>query len=182
VSTRTDELRTDIAEDRRAMAQSIEAIGDRVSPGRMVERRTNRMKDRMVSWRVSVMGAAPSMPHGSMSMPDAPDLAATTRGNPLAAGLVAFGAGLVAAAAFPATRREAELAHAAFDAAEPMLHEAGKEIASDVQARAHDAAEHVKAVASEGADQVKQAATTATEHTKGAASDATAGVEPPTST
>jgi hypothetical protein len=142
MSTRTDELRTDITEDRRAMARSMEAIGDRVSPGRIVERRTNRMKGRVASWRVSVMGAAPSM-----SMPDAPDVAGATKGNPLAAGLVAFGVGLVAAAAFPATRKEAELAQAARDAAQPMLEEAGREIASDVQAKAHDAAEQVKAAA-----------------------------------
>ena len=106
-----EKLGMDIASERRGLAESIEAIGDRVSPGRMVERRTNRVKDRISSVKDTVMGAAPSMPSmpsmphpglhpgssdgSSMpSMPSMPDVSGTTRGNPLAAGLVAFGTGL----------------------------------------------------------------------------------------
>jgi len=165
VSTRTEELRMDIVEERRELAQSIEAIGDRVSPGRMVERRTNRVKDRLSSIRDTVMGAAPSMP----SMPD---VQGTTRGNPLAAGLVAFGVGALAAAIFPATRKEAEVAQAAREAVEPMAQEVGKEMAAGMQEHAKEAAEQVKAVATDGAEQVKQAATTATEDAKEAGAHA----------
>ena len=178
MSTRTDELRMDIAEERRELAESIEAIGDRVSPGRIAERGTNRVKERVSTLRETVMGAAPSMPHPhAPSMPSMPDVAGTTKGSPLAAGLVAFGAGLLAAAVFPATRREAEVAQAAREKAEPVLQEAGREIAADVQSKAQEAAEQVKTVATESAQQVKQAATTATEHTKEAAGQAKAEVE-----
>lgn len=181
MSTRTDELRMDIAEERRELAESIEAIGDRVSPGRIAERGTNRVKERVSTLRETVMGAAPSMPSmphpHAPSMPSMPDVAGTTKGSPLAAGLVAFGAGLLAAAVFPATRREAEVAQAAREKAEPVLQEAGKEIAADVQSKAQEAAEQVKTVATESAEQVKQAATTATEHTKEAAGQAKAEVE-----
>lgn len=187
MSTRTEELRMDIVEERRELAQSIEAIGDRVSPGRMVERRTNRVKDRLSSIRDTVMGAAPSMPSmpsmphpgapsmptmPSVSMPSMPDVQGTTRGNPLAAGLVAFGVGALAAAIFPATRKEAEVAQAAREAVEPMAQEVGKEMAAGMQEHAKEAAEQVKAVATDGAEQVKQAATTATEHAKEAGAHA----------
>jgi len=178
VSTRTEELRMDIAEERRELAESIEAIGDRVSPGRVVERRTNRMKDRLSSVKDTVMGAAPSMPsmphpHApSVSTPSMPDVTGATKGSPLAAGLVAFGAGLVAAAIFPATRKEAEVAQAAREKVEPVAMEAGKEIAADLQEKGQEAAEQVKATATEGAEQVKQAATQATEHTKEAGTQA----------
>ncbi len=186
MSTRTEELRMDIAEERRELAESIEAIGDRVSPGRMVERRTNRVKDRLSTVKDTVMGAAPSMPHPhapSMStpsmpaMPAMPDVSGTTRGNPLAAGLVAFGTGLLAAAIFPATRKEAEMAQTAREAVEPMAQEVGKEVASGLQDKAKEAADQVKATATDSAEQVKQAATTATEHAKEAASSATAEVK-----
>jgi gas vesicle protein len=183
VSTRTEELRMDIAEERRELADSIEAIGDRVSPGRVVERRTNRVKDRLATVKETVMGAAPSMPsmphpHApAMSTPSMPDVAGTARGNPLAAGLVAFGTGLLAAAVFPATRKEAEVAQTAREAVEPVAQEVGREVASGLQDKAKEAAEQVKATATEGAEQVKQAATTASEHARDAASDATAEVK-----
>ena len=185
MSTRTEELRMDIAEERRELAESIEAIGDRVSPGRMVERRTNRVKDRLTSVKDTVMGAAPSMPHPhapSMSTPSMPDVSGTTRGNPLAAGLVAFGTGLLAAAVFPATRKEAEVAQSAREAVEPLAQEVGKEVASGLQDKAKEAAEQVKATATESAEQVKEAATAATEHAKDAASSATAEVKDRAST
>ena len=181
MSTRTEELRMDIAEERRELAESIEAIGDRVSPGRIVERRTNRIKDRITSVKDTVMGAAPSMPSmphphppSMPSMPSVsmPDVQGTTRGNPLAAGVVAFGLGALAAAVFPATRKEAEVAQAARDAVEPMAQEVGKEIASGMQEHAKVAAEQVRSVATEGAEQVKQAATAATEHAKEAGTNA----------
>lgn len=183
MSTRTEELRMDIAEERRELAESIEAIGDRVSPGRMVERRTNRVKDRLSTVKDTVMGAAPSMPHphapsmSTPSMPSMPDVAGTTKGNPVAAGLVAFGAGLLAASIFPATRKEAEVAQSAREAVEPVAQEIGKEVASGLQEQAKEAAEQVKETATEGAEQVKQAATTATEHAKEAATEATAEVK-----
>ena len=183
MSTRTEELRMDIAEERRELADSIEAIGDRVSPGRMVERRTNRVKDRLSTVRDTVMGATPSMPHpqapsmSTPSMPSMPDVAGTARGNPLAAGLVAFGAGLLAAAVFPATRKEAEVAQTAREAVEPRAQEMGKEVAAGLQDKAKEAAEQVKATATDSAEQVKQAATTATEHAKEAGTQAAAEVK-----
>lgn len=186
MGTRAEELRMDIADERRELAESIEAIGDRVSPGRMVERRTNRVKDRIASVKDTVMGAAPtmpSMPHphapsASMpSMPSMPDVKGTTRGNPLAAGLVAFGAGVLAASIFPATRKEAEVAQAAREAVEPMAQEVGKELASGMQDHAKEAAEQVKTVATEATDQVKQAATEATAHAKEAGAQAAGEVK-----
>lgn len=189
MGTRAEELRMDIAEERRELAESIEAIGDRVSPSRVMERRTNRVKDRITSVKDTVMGAAPSMPSmpsmpsgSSMPHPHAPsmphpDVAGTTRGNPLAAGIVAFGVGVLAASIFPATRKEAEVAQAARDAAQPVLQDVGKELASGMQEKAQEAAAEVKTAATDGAEQVKQAATEATEHAKEAGNQAAAEVK-----
>lgn len=188
MGTRAEELRMDIADERRELAESIEAIGDRVSPSRVMERRTNRVKDRITAVKDTVMGATPSMPSmpsgpsGSMPHPHAPsmphpDVAGTTRGNPLAAGIVAFGAGMLAASIFPATRKEAEVAQAARDAAQPVLQDVGKELASGMQEKAQEAAAEVKTAATDGAEQVKQAATEATEHAKEAGTQAAAEVK-----
>jgi hypothetical protein len=195
MGTRAEELRLDIADERRELAESIEAIGDRVSPGRMMERRTNRLRDRFTSIRHSVMGpahgvmdhashAASGMADSTSSMAsgvggaitDAPHAAVDgARGNPVAAGMIAFGAGLLAAAVFPPSRTEVRLAAQAKDAAAPLADEAkaaAKAIASDVQDQAKAAAAQVKDVAAEGAHEVAQTASSATEATAESAKSA----------
>jgi hypothetical protein len=90
-----------------------------------------------------------------------------TEGAPLAVGLVAFGAGLVAAAMFPATRREQQLAQQAQPAVERAAAEiapAAKQVAEEVRPAAEGAVSDLK-------DEAKQAASKVGEQTKEAASD-----------
>ncbi|MFJ5697221.1 hypothetical protein [Arthrobacter sp. NPDC093139] len=64
--------------------------------------------------------------------------AAKTQGNPLAAGLIAFGAGLLASSLIPPSRREREAAEALKGAAEPMtsqLTETAKDMGQDLMPR-----------------------------------------------
>src|SRR4051794_41986204 len=60
VGQSAEELRREIEATRGDLGTTIDAIGDRVSPGRIVERRTNRMRGGIRSVRESVMGRASS--------------------------------------------------------------------------------------------------------------------------
>ena len=44
-----EELRREIEASRAEMSNTLDAIGDRVSPGRVIERRKNRMKNAVQS-------------------------------------------------------------------------------------------------------------------------------------
>jgi len=56
VAERTAELRRDIEETRDHMSTTLDAIGDRVSPGRVVERRWNRVRESTGQATRRVMG------------------------------------------------------------------------------------------------------------------------------
>ena len=118
-----EELRGQLGEQRAEISRDLDAIGDRVSPQRMVERRQAAVRQRVSDIKDTVMGTAESSVDtvrdaGTSAATTVTDSASTVvdgtrhaaEGNPLAMGLVAFGAGLVAATIFPATRTERDLA------------------------------------------------------------------------
>lgn len=162
------ELRRDIERRRDDLGETIDAIGDRVSPGRIIERRRNRMTEGVRSLKDRVMGTVSS---GTETVGDAagavrehvgPDaMRQQTAGSPLGAGLVAFGIGFLVAAALPPTRRETEVAHQAHDALGPAkeaLTESARTVASDVREEASAAAQDVKQTASDAASTVAESA------------------------
>jgi Protein of unknown function (DUF3618) len=90
-------------------------------------------------------------------------LGAKAQGNPLAAGLVAFGAGMLISALLPATEKETEVAQRAVDAAkehgQPVLDEAksvGQEMGQDLKESATQSAQQVAATAQDSAQTVKE--------------------------
>ncbi|MDQ1056412.1 gas vesicle protein [Arthrobacter globiformis] len=107
---------------------------------------------------------------------DAPhQVAAKTQGNPLAAGLIAFGAGLLASSLIPPSQKEREAADALKTAAEPMtsqLTEAAKDMAQGWKEPAQEAVENVKATATDAAQHVKDEGQTAASDVKATATDA----------
>ena len=159
-----DELRRDIERRRDELGETIDAIGDRVSPGRIIERRRNRMTDGVRSLRDRMMGTV------SAGTDTAGDVAGTVRdhvgpdavrqqtaGSPLGAGLVAFGIGFIIAAAFPPTEPEVAVAERATDALEPAKDaalEAVRNVADDVKQGATDAAQEIKSTAVQAAGTV----------------------------
>jgi Protein of unknown function (DUF3618) len=163
-------LRNDIAETRRGMSDTLEAIGDHVSPGRILERRKNRVVGGVRTVRERVMGtvgdAAGSIADSTGSVADtarhAPDaVVRRTQGSPLGAGAVAFGLGFVAAAVFPASRPETEAAGQLMAKAEPLkdeLQHVGQDVVESLQQPARDAVDSVKEAATSGAEQVKATA------------------------
>jgi hypothetical protein len=95
------------------------------------------------------------------AMSDAPDsVQRQTRGNPLTAGMIAFGVGALIGSALPdseAERRAARAAsdHVDIDSAKERLGEHAREIQSDVQDKAREAAEDLKGSTREAAQDVK---------------------------
>ena len=182
-----EELRQQLASQREHLGRDLDAVGDRVSPHRMVERRRAAMRQRVVEVKERVMGAADDTAEtvrgaGSSAVAGVTDSAKgissgtrqATQGNPLVAGLVAFGAGLVAAAAFPATRPERRLAERAEPMLETAAHEAGpavrhalqelqpiaQESVADLKEATKEAAQVVKTEAADAATDVKEEAKT----------------------
>ncbi len=90
---------------------------------------------------------------------DAPhQVKSKTRGNPLAAGLIAFGAGLLVSSLIPASEKEREAADQLKTAAEPLtsqLTDAAKDMAEDLKQPAQDAMESLKSTATDAAEHVK---------------------------
>src|SRR5215204_3032375 len=85
------------------------------------------------------------------------------RGNPLAAGLIAFGAGLLISGLIPSSQREQE----AVSTLQEKATEAAKEVASSLQEPAQQAAQSVKETAAEGVQTVKDEGTSAKQDVQG---------------
>jgi hypothetical protein len=200
-----EELKWDIDQRRSDLTRDFDAIGDRVSPQRIAERRVQAVRSRFGDVKNSVMGARDTAVDGvgatgqraqdtatgavqsaqeglhtaGEKVAEVPDLVrANTQGNPLAAGLVAFGLGLLAATVLPGTRKERRLARTI----QPQLEDAartaaetGRSLAEDLKPVAQDSARSLQESARESAQHVadgaKDAAQSVKDHTRDAAGD-----------
>jgi len=180
-----EELKRDIERTREGLGETLDAIGDRVSPGRIVERRKNAVTYGIRSVRERVMGtvgdttssisdrmhsvgdsATGAVDHVK-EMPGA--VRQQAQGAPVLAGAVAFGLGFLVAAAFPASQAEKDAGAKVLDKVEPLKGEiasAGKEMAEHLREPAMEAANQVK-------DAARESAQTVTESAKSAAQDTT---------
>lgn len=178
-----EELRRDIADTREELSGTIDAIGDRMSPGRMIERRKNRVVQGAQSIRDRVMGTAHDAREGVSStageavgaVKDMPDtVKQRTAGAPMMAGAIAFGAGFLVAVAMPPSRTEKKATATLLERAEPLqeqLTQAGHEVAEHLKEPAQQAATAIKDAASEGAHGVVDSAKSAAQDTKERADD-----------
>lgn len=98
------------------------------------------------------------------------------QGNPLAAGLVAFGGGLLLASLLPATEREQEAASTLKDRyAEPVkqqLQEVGQQAKEGLQGTAQQAVQEVKSTAQEAVQNTKSEAQSSAQSVRGDAQGA----------
>lgn len=189
----TDELTTtpaDIEATRADLSRNLDELSDKVSPQRVVQRRKDAARRSVTSVRDKLMGSAQDakahLPSGSSSGTDpvgsvkssaqaaTGTLESATEGNPLTAGLVAFGAGMLIAALVPASSKETEAASRVVDAAkehgQPLIDEAksmgqdlgesASQAVQEVKAQAQDSAQTVKEEGQSSADQVKDQAKT----------------------
>ena len=175
----TEELTTtpaDIEATRSNLTRDIDELTDKVSPSRVLDRRKEAAKGRFGSLRDKVMGSATntgsslsgtaSGATGSLSDTATGainGLESRAQGNPLAAGLVAFGAGMLISALIPASDREAQaaqkLTEVAKDQGQPVIDQAksaGQDMASDLKGSAAESAQQVQATARDSVETVKQ--------------------------
>jgi hypothetical protein len=166
-----DELREELDDRRAAVSQDLEAIGDRVSPGRMVERRRAQVGGYVHRAREAVMGAADTVESAAGSVgstaAEVPGAVLTrTQGAPFAAGLAAFGIGFVAASIVPATRAEERAA----TRLEPALRSA----AGEVGAAATAVGDQVREEARTAAVDLRESAEESVQRVAGSDADAPA--------
>lgn len=168
----THELRRDIAAQRQDIGRDLEAIGDRLSPGRVADRSRERVRRRATSWRDRIMGsmedardrvgeAMPSSPSSIGSESPSEMVTEKVEGSPLVAGMVAFGIGFIAGSIFPASSRERELARSI----EPQV----KQVARTATDTAKEAGEHLAPVVQDEANAVKDEASQAASSVAGTA-------------
>ena len=185
----TEELRRDIEQTRDGLSDTLDAIGDRVSPGRVLERRKNRTVQGLQSLRDRVMGtvsnAKDGISDGTGSAVDTitstPDtVRAQTQGSPLAAGGIAFGVGFLIAAVFPPSQSEQQAAQSLLEKAEPVKDEllaAGQDVASELKDSARTALDEVKGTAADAKQAVADTAHDNLQETKNTAQVAAGSVK-----
>jgi len=182
------ELRRDIENTRADLGMTLDAIGDRVSPSRIVERRRNRMVYKVRDFKDRIMGSAEHVVDrgrdagqsmagtggnaiSSMqeTLSDTPDMVRQkTAGSPLVAGAIAFGFGFLVASVLPASDAEIQAEQRLVEKAEPIkqeLTEAGKEVADHLKEPARAAVADLKDTAREGAQDVTETAKGAAQET-----------------
>jgi ElaB/YqjD/DUF883 family membrane-anchored ribosome-binding protein len=170
-----EELSMQIEDTRGDLARDVDALTDRVSPSRIVERRRAATRTRMHQLRSKVMGTARDGQHaaGSTAQQAADTVSGTTQdamssiedrveGSPLAAGVIAFGAGMVLAALIPASDAEAQAAERVVDTAK----EHGQPVMDEAKSVGQEMGESLKQSAAEAGQQVKDAAQGSAEHVK----------------
>lgn len=196
-----DEIRSNIERTQQNLSADVDALAQKVSPPRIVERQVQRTRSTMTNLKDTIMGSAgdqaPAMRTGTLgtgmsssvssargtvmenassaretvrekasSAADAassvPDAARQrTRGNPLAAGLVAFGAGWLLSSLLPATGPEQQVASQVKDLATEkgrpvaeQLGQAGQQMGQELRESARQRAGVVRETAADAASAV----------------------------
>ena len=213
MSTDPDQIRREIDQTQRELSADVDALTEKVSPPRIMERRVRRTRMAMTNVKDRIMGStsdayqtAGSTASGmgqtvsdrassardtaasaaSSARDTASDVASSAvdtvrsapdtvrrqaTGNPLAAGLIAFGAGLLLSSLIPASEPEQQVATQVKDFAV----EQGRPVARQLGQAGQEAAQELKESAQQRAESVKQtaqdAASTVKDETQAAASD-----------
>lgn len=200
----SDQLRRQIEQTRRELGTDVDALGEKVSPRRVMERRVDRTRNAIGGMKEKIMGstsdvsssAGGAVSSAASSMQDTVsgaassvgDTAADTahrarrqaQGNPLAAGLVAFGVGWLVSSLLPPTEKERQLAHQVKDQAQPAVQAVGQqagqalsEVRDNLQQPVQEAVESVKQTAADAAGTVKDEARSAAGDVQNQAQDST---------
>ena len=244
-SSDPEQIRREIERTQASLSQDVDALTEKVTPGKIVERRVDRARDAATRLKEKVMGSDPYGRHGSgesvggsvlsaastatdrvsgtassaaSSVQDAASSAASSvqgaassaagtvqdaastavgavqeapqairrqaRGNPLAAGLIAFGAGWLVSSLLPASRREQELADQAKQVAQEKVQPAAQQVAQQVATEvkenlrepAQQAVESVRSTAQDAKDTVTEEGRSAAQDVQGRAQDAAGNV------
>ena len=203
-TTRSDDpevIRRNIDSTRADLSRDVDALTEKVSPGRVMSRNVDKAKGRMSAVKDRVMGSDDPRDGGAVgsvggtassiagsvgdTASSAPSMARQkTQGNPLAAGLIAFGVGWLASSLLPATEKEQQAAGALKDTASEHsekltapLKEAAMSAKDNLAGPAQDAVQSVKGTATDAAAHVKGEAASAKDDVAGSAQQAKAEVQ-----
>ncbi|MHA7861853.1 DUF3618 domain-containing protein [Tessaracoccus sp. Y36] len=178
-----EEIRRDIERTRTDLSNNVNALADSANPTRVAQRQMDKVKGSARGLKERVFGS-PYDPYDEGMMGDAKDrvgdardtmahavddathkvqeaphkVRRSTQGNPISAGLIAFGLGALIGGLIPSSRTEQELASQAKEKAQPLMDEA--------KVMAQDAMDNLKPSAQLAADSVKEAAQEGTGHVK----------------
>src|SRR5215207_2229535 len=199
VSNDPDEIRADIERTRAELSDNVDALADTANPKNIAKRQASRVRQAAVGVKEHIMGSSDdpydsgrvgeakyavqekaadakyALQDKASSVGDAVSNAPAqikqrARGNPLAAGLIAFGAGLLVSGLIPSSQREQEAVSTLQEKAEPLKEkatEAARDVASNLQEPAQQAAQSVKETAAEGVQSVKDEGASAKQDVQG---------------
>jgi hypothetical protein len=174
-----DEIRAEIERTRAGLSDDVNALADSVNPAHVAGRQVDKVKGAVFGVKDKVMGGTDSsgseskLSSAQSAVSGAPaQLGAQARGNPLAAGLIAFGVGALVSSLLPASAAERQAATKVKEAATPVLSDAAKEVSGNLKEPAQQAVEAVKGTATDAASTVKDEGTSAAADVKGQAQDA----------
>lgn len=177
-SSDPDVIRAEIEETRTRLSDDVDRLGESANPKNVARRQVDRAKEAAGSIKDSitdaVMGKADDA-QGALSdardalsdrassatqtLTNAPARTRSkTRGNPLAAGMIAFGAGLLISGLIPSSQKEQEVVGRLQEKAEPLKEQASQavsELAAGLKEPALQAVESVKDTATQGVENVK---------------------------
>lgn len=169
-----EQIRRDIERTRRELGSNVDALADKVTPAKIMQRQTGKIRSALGSVSEKVMGPVSDATDAAGDLPNA--AVEKAKGNPMAVGLIAFGVGWLIASLMPASEKEQRMAAQIKEAAEPLVEEAmgaAKSMGEAMKEPAENAAAAVKEAATEAVDTVKSEAADATDTVKGEAADAT---------
>jgi hypothetical protein len=176
-------LRAEIAQTRAELSDNVDALTETANPKNIANRQVDKVKGAARNVREHLMGA-PDDPYDSGTLGDKADavrdkvgsaqyrasnaldtvsdaprqVRRKARGNPLAAGLIAFGVGYLISSASPSTEKEQQAASRLQEKAAPLtdkISEAASEVADRLREPAQDAAAAVKDAATSAVETVK---------------------------
>ena len=178
-----DEIRADIERTRAALSDNVDDLAESVKPKNVAGRQVGKVKEAASNLKDRVMGSDDDDYSGSVGTvtdkassakdavgekaSDARDAVrqapATVKrkaqGNPLAAGMIAFGIGMLVSSLIPSTEKERQAVSQLQENLEPVKEKASEvaqEVAANLKEPAQEAAQSVKTAATEGAENVRQ--------------------------
>ncbi len=192
-TTRSDDpevIRRNIDATRADLSRDVDALTEKVSPARVMERKVDRAKDAVGSVKERVMGSS-NDPSDDGALGTATDKASSlasgiggaasqtpsaakrrAQGNPFAAGLIAFGVGWLASSLLPASQKEQDAATAVKD----KVSEHSDTLTAPLKDAAAEAKDNLTGPAQDAVQALKATATDAVGTVKGEAADAKVNV------
>ncbi|WP_222193096.1 DUF3618 domain-containing protein [Modestobacter italicus] len=197
-SSDPDVIRRQIEDTRANLSYDVDALNEKVNPTRVMDRRVGKAKSGVSSLKDKVFGAAHDTrdqvgQHASSAQGSAQDAAHNAmgavqqapetiqrqaQGNPLAAGMIAFGVGWLVSSLLPTSEKEKQLAaqaeSAVKDHSQPLVDQAknvAQEIGDNLKPMAQDAVEQVKSTAQDGVETVKSEGQSAAQEVQGQAQE-----------